>query len=167
MFSTRTKAWKRLSNTHADQIIAQRIVVCIFHKASHVRLHVTVWTRCLQRYSISLQEKKTIKAHVSDGTGANFLRLLLPKQWAGLCCPQHPIPMHPSPHPAWGSAAPCHTPQGQSSPGCGSTAPTYHKPGVALKHVCFTQPGNFPLYSSGCIQWSCFSFSASALLFWW
>lgn len=32
MFSTRTKAWKRLSNTHVVQILAQHIVFCIFHK---------------------------------------------------------------------------------------------------------------------------------------
>jgi len=32
MFSTRTKAWKRLSNIHADQIIAQHNIFYIFHK---------------------------------------------------------------------------------------------------------------------------------------
>lgn len=53
--------------------------ICIFHKVSHVRLHVTVWTCCLQRYLVSLQEK-AIKIHVANGVGLYFLSLFLPSE---------------------------------------------------------------------------------------
>lgn len=79
IFSTRTKAWERLSNTHADQIIAQHIIFAYFIKVSHVRLHVTVWPCCLQRYLVFLQEK-AIKIHVANGAGVGFLSLVLPSE---------------------------------------------------------------------------------------
>lgn len=92
MFSTRTKAWNRLSNTHADQIIAQRIIFCIFHNGITCTFACnglnTLFTKI---FDISARKKK-IKAHVPDGAGADFLWLPLPRQWAGLRCPQRPVP---------------------------------------------------------------------------
>lgn len=79
IFSTGTKAWERLSNTHADQIIAQHVIFAYFIKVSHVRLHVTIWTCCWQRSLVSLQEK-AIKIHAANGAGVDFLSLVLPSE---------------------------------------------------------------------------------------
>lgn len=79
IFSTWTKAWERLSNTHSDQIIAQHVIFAYFIKVSRLHLCVTIWTCCLQRYLGSLQEK-AIKIHVANGAGVDFPSLILPSE---------------------------------------------------------------------------------------
>lgn len=141
-----------------------------FIKVSHVHLHVRIRKCCLQRYLVSLQEK-AIKTHVANGAGVDFPSFILPSE-AGWrlqelpsckrgCSSSSVLSLRFIQGPQWFCATLCCTraPTGLQDHGAtwgtgGQIAQSAQvsreliccRQQAALICVCFTLPGNFPLY---------------------